>query len=87
METSNGFFQNVNNLFQYCNGVCYTHIDAIGFEINCQQSSNHTNYASGAIAAYDEVDGKGNASEWSNLPIFNSSFAMSYADDDRITPS
>ena len=80
-ETSNGFFQNVNYLFQNCNGVCYTYIDAIGFEIDCQQSSNHTNYASGAIAAYDEADGKGNDSEWSNLPIFNSSFAMSYADD------
>jgi len=79
-ETSNGFFQNVNQLFQGCNGVCYTYVDAIGFEIDCQQSSNHTDYASGAIAAYDATNGTGNSSAWSNLPIFNSSFAMSYAD-------
>ncbi len=81
-ETSNGFFENFQQLFRNCDGVCYTHVDAIGFEIECEKTSNHTNYATGAINAYNEHQGSGSgdASQWTDLPIFNTSFGMRYAD-------
>ncbi len=81
-ETSNGFFKDFELLFRNCDGVCYTHVEAVGFEIDCKEVKVHTDYASGAIAAYntDQRDGSGNASQWSNLPIFDASFDMSYPD-------
>lgn len=80
-ETSNGFFQGYNKLFQQCNGVCYTHINAIGFEIDCTTSQNHTDIAAAPIAAWNATSShSGSASaSWSDIPIFNSSFYMSYA--------
>lgn len=77
-ETSNGYFKDAIQLFQGCDGICYSFLDAIGFEIDCQKSSNHTNYASDAISAYEATQGKGNSSQWTDLPIFNSSFSLSY---------
>ncbi|KAK5318097.1 hypothetical protein LTR20_009471 [Exophiala xenobiotica] len=66
-ETSNGFFENFQQLFRNCDGVCYTHVDAIGFEIECQKSSNHTNYATGAINAYNEHQSSGGSAMLANL--------------------
>jgi hypothetical protein len=77
-ETSNGFFKTFDELFPVCDGICYSHVDAIGFEIECQKNTNHTNYATGAIDAYHSTGGKGDPSQWTDLPIFNSSFGMSY---------
>lgn len=91
-ETSNGFFQGYNELFrytehellhrsdsfEYCRGVCYSSFEAIGFEIDCQDQTNHTDIAIPAINAYES---KGDPSAWTNLPIFNSSFALEYASD------
>ena len=77
-ETSNGFFKNFDQLFPACNGICYSYVDAVGFEIDCQKSTNHTNYATGAVEAYQSSGGKGDASKWTELPIFNSSFGMMY---------
>lgn len=89
-QTANGFFSGYNELFrfgnpkgnlqsknlQYCDGICLGSFEAIGFEIDCTQSQNHTNLASAAISAYN--DG-GNSSAWTNLAIFNSSFALEYS--------
>lgn len=86
-ESSNGFFKDFDQLFPACDGICYTYVDAIGFEIDCQKSSNHTNYATGAIDAYQNSGGKGDASQWTDLPIFNSSFGMMYPDATRDYPS
>lgn len=93
-QTANGFFSGYNELFrfsdekapvpskslQYCNGICLGSFEAIGFEIDCQQSQNHTDIA---IAAIDAYNTKGNASAWTNLPIFNSSFALEYSTEER----
>jgi len=91
-ETSNGFFSSYNELFrfsqqvllhrsvvfEYCNGVCYSRMEAIGFEIDCVDMTNHTDIAIPAITAYNaEAD----ASAWTDLPIFNSSFALEYASE------
>jgi hypothetical protein len=88
-ETSNGFFKDFEQLFPSCDGICYTHVDAIGFEIDCQKSSNHSNYATGAIDAYNahKLDGSGDSSQWTNLPIFNSSFGMVYPSASQAYPS
>ncbi len=91
-ETSNGFFSSYNELFRfsnqgilqqlnsldYCHGVCYSHMQAIGFEVDCVDTTNHTDIAIPAIAAYNA---NGNASAWTDLPIFNSSFAVEYASE------
>lgn len=72
-ETSNGFFSSYNELFRfsnqgilqqlnsldYCHGVCYSHMQAIGFEVDCVDTTNHTDIAIPAIAAYNA---NGNAS-------------------------
>jgi len=93
-ETSNGFFAGYNELFrfskqtlpagngdlQYCDGICYATFDTIGFEIDCVDQTNHTDIAIPAIAAYESG---GNSSAWTNLPIFNSSFGLEYATQDR----
>lgn len=92
-ETSNGFFQGYNelfrytddsskksNTFEYCSGVCYSSFEAVGFEIDCVDQTNHTDIAIPAIAAYNA---KGNSSAWTDLPIFNSSFSLEYATADR----
>lgn len=93
-ETSNGFFSSYNELFrfseqdllhrsadlEYCRGVCYSHIEAIGFEIACEDQTNHTDIAVPAIAAYSAG---GDSSAWTDLPIFNSTFALEYATDVR----
>lgn len=93
-QTANGFFSGYNELFrfskdkslgtpehlQYCDGICLASIEAIGFEIDCTESQNHTDIAIPAIAAYDA---KGNASAWTDLPIFNSSFALEYTSETR----
>ncbi|KAK5076575.1 hypothetical protein LTR64_005945 [Lithohypha guttulata] len=90
--TSNGFFRGYNELFRfstdsvqermdkygYCSGVCYFDFEAIGFEIDCIDATNHTDIALPAIAAY-EADG--DPAAWTNIPIFNSSFALKYASD------
>jgi Protein of unknown function (DUF3176) len=88
-ETSNGFFKNFEQFFPSCDGICYTYVDTIGFEISCNKSLNHTNYATGAIDAYNahQRDGSGNSSQWTDLPIFNSSFAMKYPDAPGSSPS
>lgn len=86
-ETSNGFFRNFDELFPTCDGICYSYVDAIGFEIDCQKSSNHTNYATGAIDAYQRTGGKGDPSQWTDLPIFNSSFGMRYPSASQAFPS
>lgn len=92
-ETSNGFFQGYNELFrvsesksilshsdsyQYCSGVCYLSFEAMGFEIDCTDTTNHTDIAIPAIAAYNA---NGNSSAWTDLAIFNSSFALEYASE------
>lgn len=91
-ETSNGFFQGYNELFrvsqkpllsrsesyQYCSGVCYLPFEAIGFEIDCTDTTNHTDIAIPAINAYNS---NGDPSAWTDLAIFNSSFAVQYASD------
>lgn len=93
-QTANGFFSGYNELFrfsdakapvpskslQYCNGICLGSFEAIGFEIDCEQSQNHTDVAVAAIEAYND---KGNSSAWTNLPIFNSSFALEYSTAER----
>jgi hypothetical protein len=86
-EVSNGFFKNFNELFPVCDGICYSYVDAIGFEIDCQKSTNHTNYATGAIDAYQRTGGTGDASQWTDLPIFNSSFGMIYPSASQQHPS
>ena len=88
-ETSNGFFRGYNELFRYadsgskqsnkygyCDGVCFSSFEAIGFEIDCQSQTNHTDIAVPAIAAYNA---NGSSSAWSDLAIFNSSFGLEYA--------
>lgn len=91
-ETSNAFFSSYNELFRfseeksshqsgslkYCIGVCYSHLEAIGFEIGCVDQTKHTDIAVPAIAAYDAG---GAASEWTDLSIFNSSFALEYSSE------
>jgi len=91
-ETSNGFFSSYNELFrfskqdvlhpsgslEYCNGVCYSHMEAIGFEVDCIDQSNHTDIAIPAITAYNA---DGDTSAWTDLPIFNSTFALEYASE------
>lgn len=93
-QTANGFFSGYNELFRfskektydnsesldYCNGICMGSLEAIGFEIDCAESQNHSNIALPAIAAYQA---KGDPSEWSNLAIFNSSFALEYTTEER----
>ena len=90
-ETSNGFWHGYNELFrfadkrnkmQYCTGVCYSHIQAIGFEIDCVDSTNHTDIAVPAVEAYKSG---GNSSIWTDVPIFNSSFALEYLSSSRNT--
>ncbi|KAK5365920.1 hypothetical protein LTS13_008574 [Exophiala xenobiotica] len=76
-ETSNGFFENFQQLFRNCDGVCYTHVDAIGFEIECQKSSNHTNYATGAINAYNEHQSSGGSAMLASGLIFRFSTLLS----------
>jgi len=78
-ETSYGFFQGFQGLFRGCDGICYTYVDAIGFEIDCQKSTNHTRYAEKAIQTYNTSHGAGDSSEWTKLPIFDSSFNMEFA--------
>jgi len=93
-ETSNGFFSSYNELFrfskqdilhrsgslEYCSGVCYSHMEAIGFEIDCVDMTNHTDIAIPAIAAYNADS---DPSAWTDLPIFNSSFGLEYASETR----
>lgn len=93
-ETSNGFWQGYNELFRfskhrllegssspdYCTGVCYSQMQAMGFEIDCVDQTNHTDIAIPALAAYNA---HGDPSAWTDLPIFNSSFALEYASDSR----
>lgn len=93
-QTANGFFTGYNELFrfsdakapvqskklQYCDGICLGSFEAIGFEIDCVESQNHTDIA---IAAIDAYNTNGNASAWTNLPIFNSSFALEYSTEER----
>lgn len=88
-ENSTGFFKGFEQLFPTCNGICYTHVDAIGFEIDCQKSRNHRNYATGAIDAYNtyQINGSGNSSAWTDLPIFNASFGMAYPTPSKDYPS
>ena len=75
-ETSNGYFKNAVANFEGCDGICYSWVDAAGFEIDCQRSSNQTEFAGAAIAAYNAQKGGGNAAAWTDLAIFNSSFAL-----------
>lgn len=93
-QTANGFFSGYNELFrfsddkapvaskslEYCNGICLGSFEAIGFEIDCTQSQGHQDIA---IAAIDAYNANGNASAWTNLPIFNSSFALEYTTAER----
>lgn len=79
-QTSNGFFKGYNRYFQQCNGVCYTSIDAIGFEIDCNTNISDTDIAVAPIQAFNAAGGAGNGSAaWTDIPIFNSSFAVAYA--------
>lgn len=79
-ETSNGFFRDVVNNFHGCDGICYSWVDAAGFEIDCQKSTDHTEFARAALSAYNAQNGGGNAAAWTDLAIFNSSFHMATPD-------
>jgi hypothetical protein len=78
-QTSNGFFQGYNRYFQECDGVCYAYIDAIGFEIDCTEDRNVRDIAVAPIEAFNAAGGRGNTTAWSNIPIFNTSFAVDFA--------
>ena len=66
---------------QHCDGTCYASLDAIGFEIDCEQEMTHENIAEAPIAAYIAAENgtSGDSSAWSDVAIFNSSFALQYA--------
>lgn len=94
-EISNGFFRGYNDWFrvegnrdQHCDGTCYTSIDAIGVEIDCNDDVAQEDIAEAPIAAWNAAHGNGNgngtsgddASAWTGIPIFNSSFSLVYGD-------
>ncbi|ETN44304.1 uncharacterized protein HMPREF1541_10484 [Cyphellophora europaea CBS 101466] len=92
-ETSNGFFRGYNDWFrsegnptQHCDGTCWTHIEAIGFEIDCEEDVLHRDIAAAPIAAWEAVhngtnnSANLNASAWTDVQIFNSSFSLTYND-------
>ena len=67
---------------QHCDGTCYASLDAIGFDIDCEQDVKHDNIAEAPIAAYEAANNgtSGDPSAWTDVAIFNSSFALQYAE-------
>jgi hypothetical protein len=79
-ETSNGYFKDAVHNFRGCDGICYSWVDAAGFEIDCQRSTNQTEFAAPAITAYNAQNGGGDPAAWTDLAIFNSSFSLATPD-------
>jgi hypothetical protein len=66
---------------QHCQGMCYSEMEAIGFEIDCDQQSSFRDVAAAPIQAYEEHGNGtiGDSSEWTTT-IFNTSFTLHYPD-------
>lgn len=66
---------------QHCEGTCYAHMEAIGFEISCDQETVERDIAVAPIEAYEKAGNgtSGDIADWT-ATIFNSSFSLHYPD-------
>lgn len=66
---------------QHCEGTCYAHLEAIGFEISCDQDVVERDIAVALIEAYERASNgtTSDTEDWTTT-IFNSSFSLHYPD-------
>ena len=66
---------------QHCDGMCYANLEAIGFEITCDQDVINSDIAVAPIKAFERNGNgsSGNSEDWT-ATIFNSSFSLAYPD-------
>ena len=66
---------------QHCKGMCYAHMEAIGFEISCYEEVVQQDIAVDPINRYEQAGNgtSGDSEDWT-VTIFNSSFTLYYPD-------